>query len=124
MNIEASEYDVLEKLIANDQIKDVDCFFIGFHKFESDSKILSYMFYKIYGFGLAIGFTTLLYIHLHWPWPKEIMLTLSITLILISVLLGIRERLGANNNHIDWKYFLRILIALIPLIYVIMQNYN
>jgi len=31
MNIEASEYDVLEKMIEKDQIKHVDHFYIGFH---------------------------------------------------------------------------------------------
>jgi len=100
------------------------CFFIGLNSFKSDSEILSNLFYKIHGFGLSLGFVTLLFITIGWPYPKEIMIILSISLIVISLLLGIREKNGENKNNIDWRYFLRIFVALVPLIYLTIQNFN
>jgi len=99
------------------------CFFMGFNIFESDSKIISFLFYKLYGFGLAIGFITVLFIHQHWPGANEIMLLLSTGMILISSILGIREIMGENKNNIDWKYFARIILAFIPLFYYIIHSF-
>lgn len=98
------------------------CFFIGYEKFESRSKILSYLFYRVYGYGLTLGFVTLLFILQHWPWPKEIMLMLSVSMILTSLILGIQEIMGENRNKIGWLYFVRILMALAPLIYLALKK--
>ena len=96
-------------------------FFIGFIKFDSDSKLLSFMFYKIYGFGLAIGFITIMFTIQHWPIPITIMTILSIIMILISLILGLRESMSENKNKIEWKYYIRIFMAIIPLIYLIIK---
>lgn len=100
----------------------ISCFFTGFQKFNSESKILSFLFYKIYGFGLSIGFMTLLFIKQKWPYPNDLLAIISAILIVISLILGIREKINENTNNIDWKYFLRIIIALIPLIYLMTQK--
>ena len=99
------------------------CFFIGFNRFDSESKTMSYLFYKIHGFGLAIGFFTSDFIISRIPYPKDIMIILSLILICITLVLGIREILRANKNKIDWKYFLRILLAMIPLGYILLNIY-
>ncbi len=95
------------------------CFFIGFQTFDSESKVLTYWFYKIYGFGLAIGFLTLLFISQDWSFPKEILTVLSTVFIFVSLFLGFKEKTSGNKNSLDWKYFLRLFIALIPLLYVL-----
>jgi succinate dehydrogenase hydrophobic anchor subunit len=100
----------------------VFCFFLGFHKFDSESKILSYLFYKVHGYGLFLGFITILFIRNNWPYPKDIMTIVSIILILISLLLGMREKINENKNNLNWRYFIRIFVALIPLIYIIIQK--
>jgi hypothetical protein len=100
------------------------CYLIGWSNFVSESKFLTYWFYKIHGFGLSIGFITILFFRFHWPLPKDITTILSAVLIFISLLLGIREKSGENINHIDWKYFLRILVGLTPIIYLIIQQFK
>jgi len=100
----------------------ISCFFTGFQKFNSESKILSFLFYKIYGFGLSIGFMTLLFIKQKWPYPNDLLAIISTILIVISLILGIREKTSENANDLDWKYFLRIFIALVPLIYLMTQK--
>jgi len=98
------------------------CFFQGFSIFESESKLMSYLFYKIYGFGLAAGFMSLLFIYQKWSYPKELMAILATLLILISLVLGLRELSGENKNRINWKYFLRIFVALIPLLFYLVPK--
>jgi hypothetical protein len=100
----------------------ITCFFTGFQNFNSESKILAFIFYKIYGFGLALGFMTLLFIKQKWPYPNDLLAIISTILIVISIILGIRERTSEKANNIDWKYFLRIFVALVPLIYMMIQK--
>ena len=99
------------------------CFFIAFNLFESESKIMRFLFFRIYGFGLSIAFVCLLFIRQNWPFPKEIMAVVSALMILVSLILGLREVSGENINKIDWKYFTRIIIALIPLSYYLIQEW-
>jgi hypothetical protein len=98
------------------------CFFIGLSKFDSDFRMLSILFYKIYGFGLSLGFITLLFIQTALPYPVELMTIISTIIIIISLFLGIRERLSENKNNINWLFFVRIFVALIPLIYFIIES--
>lgn len=92
-------------------------FFMAFLPFESNSKILSLIFYKIYGFGLAIGFNAILFTVQKWP-TFPVMVPLSISLIIVSLFLGVLEKQGENKNMLDWKYFARLFIALLPLLYI------
>jgi hypothetical protein len=95
-------------------------FFMGFLPFESSSKLLSNIFYKIYGLGLALGFNTILFTLEKWP-TFPAMIPLSISLIIVSLFLGVLEKQGENKNMLDWKYFVRLFIALIPLVYIVIK---
>jgi hypothetical protein len=90
---------------------------MAFLPFESNSKLLSNVFYKIYGLGLALGFNSILFRLEKWP-TFPVMIPLSISLIIVSLFLGVLEKQGENKNMLDWKYFVRLFIALIPLIYI------
>lgn len=100
-------------------ILSLNCFFIGFKSFNSESKILSLLFYKIYGFGLALGFMSLLFIRQKWSYSNDPLLYISFTMITFSLVLGVREKMDGNKNNIGLKYFLRIFIALLFLIYTL-----
>ncbi|HEY4789668.1 MAG TPA: hypothetical protein VIH57_26645 [Bacteroidales bacterium] len=96
----------------------VTSFFTAFQKFNSEFRLLSFLFYKIYGLGLALGFITVLFTLQKWPYPGDLLSIISVIMISVSLILGIREKMSDNANHIDWKYFLKILIALVPLVYM------
>jgi len=49
----------------------ITSFFIAYNKFESESKMLSKWFYKIYGLGASLGFITILFIQENWKFPKK-----------------------------------------------------
>lgn len=97
-------------------------FFIGFSKFNSESKVLSFVFYRIYGYGLALGFATLMLVLLSFELPLKTMIIISIIMLSTSLILGLRERMSENTNNIDWKFFLRIFIALLAIFYVMTLN--
>ena len=65
---------------------------------------------------MSIGFITLFFIKQKWPYPSNILALISIALMVIFLILGIREKTSENTSNIDWKYFLRIFVALVPLI--------
>jgi FlaA1/EpsC-like NDP-sugar epimerase len=93
----------------------VTSFFMGFKKYESELKFLKKYFYQIYGFGIALGIITILFIIQNWPSSKESMAGLSLIFILTSLILGIREKNKGNINNLDWKFFTRIGLTAIPL---------
>jgi hypothetical protein len=97
-------------------------FFMAFNKFQSESTILSKLFYKVYGMGLSISFITLLAVQQVWKLPTELFSIVSIILLFVSLILGIREIRAGNRNNLNWKFFTRIIIALIPIIYLIIQK--
>jgi hypothetical protein len=96
----------------------ITSFFMAYTKFESESEMLSKWFYKIYGLGASIGFITILFIQENWKFPREIFGIAAGLLLIISLILGLREITGENKNKLNWKYFLRLFVALVPLIYL------
>jgi peptidoglycan/LPS O-acetylase OafA/YrhL len=100
----------------------ITSFFIAYSKFESESKMLSKWFYKIYGLGASLGFITILFIQENWKFPEEIFSIVAAVLLIISLILGLREITGENKNKLNWKYFLRLFIALAPLIYLMVKK--
>ena len=97
----------------------IDIFIIiGFYKFDSDSKILSALFYKTYGFGLAFATLKLLALLNHWDLFVNIYWLIAISFpIILSLIFGISESLGENKNRIDGRYFLRIILVCCLLTY-------
>ena len=94
-------------------------YFIGFNNFNSESKIISFIFYKIYGYGLSITFLTSIFIYLDFKFPKEIVIITSVVMLSTSTLLGIKEKMSENINNINWLYFIRIIIAVTTFLYMI-----
>jgi hypothetical protein len=94
-------------------------FFIAYNKFDSESQVLSKWFYKVYGLGLSLGFITILFILQNWNFPKNIFSAISAIMLIMAFLLGLREITGENKNKLNWIYFLRLSVALIPLVYLI-----
>lgn len=96
-------------------------FFIAYNRFESESGILKKWFYKIYGIGLSLGFVTILYMQRNWKFPIEIFSIVSVFMLVVSLILGIKEVNNENKNKLNWIYFLRLFIALVPLIFYIIK---
>lgn len=94
-------------------------FFKAFENFESNSRIISLLFYKIYGYGLSLACVTVMFGMMNWPHPKEIWMIASLLSIGISGFLGYREMSGENINKINWMFFARLLIALLLFLYLL-----
>jgi hypothetical protein len=97
-------------------------FFIAYNKFESESNILSKWFYKIYGLGLSLGFLTVLFIQQSWKFPIDIFSVISAIMLIISLVLGLREITGENKNKLNWILFIRLIVAMVPLIYLMIKR--
>jgi hypothetical protein len=100
----------------------VVCFFMAFNTFQSESKVLSFLFYKIYGFGLSIGFIASLFLIQKWPFPSIAFMIVSIIASAISLILGFREKRGENVNKINWVFFVRIAILMITVLYALQRS--
>jgi hypothetical protein len=100
----------------------ITSFFIAYNKFESESNILSKWFYKIYGLGLSFGFITVLFILQNWKFPIDIFSVISAIMLIISLVLGFKEITGENKNKLNWIFFLRLFVALVPLIYLMIKR--
>ncbi len=92
-------------------------FFFNFKKYPSESKIVSHYFYKIYGIGLSLGVINTLFMYLHFPMPYKIVSAISIVLLIVSLILGFKAYNNQTEKIIDWKFFARIALVLIPLAY-------
>lgn len=97
-------------------------FFVGFLRFKSESPLLSNVFYKIHGFGMSVCFIDILLYYQKYPFPYKIVGLVSFFALLISLVLGVLEVRKGNENKINWRYFARIVIALLPLTYIIIYN--
>jgi hypothetical protein len=98
-------------------------FFMAYLKFDSESKVLSKLFYKIYGIGLSLGFINILFIKQLFKFPfGNVVTPFAILLMSISFFLGLREVSGENKNKLNWIYFLRLSLGLFPLIYLYIKN--
>ena len=93
-------------------------FFLIYYKYSSDSEFLQLIFYRVYGFGLSLGFLTIIAIIHQWPLPVEIMSISSLILLSISILLGIREEVIKNRKKLNWRYFARIIATAIAILYL------
>jgi len=96
----------------------INYFYFGFKQYESESRIISLLFYKVYGFGLSIASITALFIIEKWPYPKQEMIILAIILHVISISIGLKERSEGRKDK--WLiYFIRPTISIIVLIYLL-----
>ena len=93
-------------------------FFMAFLKADFPSRALSYVFYKLYGFGLSISLVTIMFILNHWPAAHLEMLIISFALTLANFILVFMARPGFERQSLSLLNT-RLVITLVLLVYCI-----
>lgn len=91
-------------------------FYMAFMKAEFPSRVLSNLFYKLYGLGLSISMVTILFILNHWPAAQSEMLVISLTLTLANFILVFMARPGFERKVLILLNT-RLVITLVLLVY-------
>lgn len=86
-------------------------FFCGFKELKSTDYVSS-IFFRIYGWGLAITSVSLMFTLMQWPIHKNSLL-ISIGLLAVSLILALKFRNEENKQQINYIFFIRIGVALV-----------
>ena len=96
----------------------INYFFIGFNILKTDTKTLSYWFFKIHGWSLSLAYLSI-YIALNdFPFPVFLLFLTAVLGVLSSFIWGIRIKMECTESpQINWLYFLRLSVSSALLIY-------
>lgn len=86
-------------------------FFKGFKELNSTDYV-SHIFFRIYGWGLAITSVSLMFTLMQWHIHRNSLL-ISMGLLAVSLVLALKFRNEENKQQLNYIFFIRIGVALI-----------
>jgi len=99
-------------------------FFSGFYELKTENRIITFLFYKIYGFALTFSCISIVFYFMNWPFFKN-SLSISIIGIMIAIFFGLKyKKTEENVNLLDKLFYIRLVIALGLLIFVLYLSQN